>query len=126
MPRKPKGEKPMTGAERAKAHRARKTLTPVQPPKLSAASLSAPWVLPILSPPPILSPMAALLKDEVGVPPGDAFLKTWLAASESERRAMLDAIGAEAKPDPMETPVIRSKPSQRFTAPVGSLLKGAK
>lgn len=84
----------MTGAERAKAHRARK-----------------------------------LGKDEVGlkiVPPGDALLKAWWVASESERRALLDAILPEVEPDPMETPVLRSKPSQRFTAPVGSLLKAAK
>ena len=86
----------MTGAERAKAHRARKTAKPVP-------------VFPVVVP---WSTMATLQA-------------AWDAADEATREEFLGTVGSGFKPDPMETPV-RTKPSQRFTAPVGSLLKGAK
>ena len=100
MPRKPKGEKPMTGAERAKAHRAKK-----------GQLVSAP----LLPPQAYVSAMAALQA-------------AWEVADEATRDEFLDTVGSGFKPDPMDTPVVHTKPRAlwRNMAAPGSLLKGAK
>jgi hypothetical protein len=103
MPRKPKGDKPMTGAERAKAHRAKKAKPKTELRKVGTAqALQTAWEDSDLQ-------TRETLLLSLGLPP----------------------FYASPRPDPMDTPIVpppRAKPreSWRNMAAPGSLLKGAK
>lgn len=103
MPRKPKGDRPMTGAERAKAHRARKAKPSLGEQVLQAAHEGI----------------------AIARSPMDVLCAAWGAADKATRESFLASIDLSPKyagaGSLIETPiVVRSK---RYTAPPGSLLK---
>ena len=105
MPRKPKGDKPMTSTERSKAHRSKAKPTLGKRLIQSAHEGTA-----------------------IAASPMDVLQAAWNAADKATRDEFLDTVCGwiDDSPPPPPRGVDRTKPLWRNMAAPGSLLKGAK